>query len=78
MMQSAMQSGFDFRLALIQKVLFMGSYTVYIIQCWTRVHTLFHQSFDIALLGGGGGGKATQFKTDNSAFLKLRFENTKN
>ena len=75
MMQSAMQSGFDFRLALIQKVLFMGSYTVYIIQCWTRVHTLFLQSFDIALLGGG---KATQFKTDNSAFLKLRFENTKN
>ena len=53
MMQSAMQSGFDFRLALIQKVLFMGSYTVYIIQCWTRVHTLFLQSFDIALGGGG-------------------------
>ena len=61
MMQSAMQSGFDFRLALIQKVLFMGSYTVYIIQCWTRVHTLFLQSFDIAL-GGGGGIKQRNLK----------------
>ena len=27
---------------------------------------------------GGGGNKATQFKTDNSAFLKLRFENIEN
>ena len=26
----------------------------------------------------GEGSKVTQFKTDNSAFLKLRFENTEN
>ena len=37
---------------------------------FSRVSTLYG--------GGGGGVKATQFKTDNSAFLKLRFENTEN
>ena len=37
---------------------------------FSRVSTLYR--------GGGGGGKETQFKTDNSAFLKLRFENTEN
>ena len=26
----------------------------------------------------GGGGKATHFETENSAFLKLRFKNTEN
>ena len=31
-----------------------------------HVYTLFLQSFNIVW---GGGGKATQFKTDNSAFL---------
>ena len=41
---------------------------------FVRVSTLYE--------GGGGGdgggeGKAPQFKTDNSAFFKLRFENTK-
>ena len=28
--------------------------------------------------GGGGVGEATHFKTDNSAFLNLRFKNTEN
>ena len=32
-----------------------------------QVYTLFLQSFNIVLLGGGGG--ATHFKTDNSAFF---------
>ena len=41
----------------------------------TMLNTLFLQSFNI-VLGGGGGG--THFKTDNSAFLKLRFKNTEN
>ena len=41
-----------------------------------HVYTLFIQSFNIVL--GGGGGEATHFKTDNSAFLKLRFKNTEN
>ena len=41
-----------------------------------HVYTLFLQSFNI-VWGRGGGSKATLFKTDNSAFLKLRFENTK-
>ena len=36
---------------------------------FSRVSTLY---------GGGGGGKATQFKTDNNAFWNLRFENTEN
>ena len=36
--------------------------------------TLFLQSFNI-ILGGGGG---TELKTDNSAFLKLRVKNTEN
>ena len=40
-----------------------------------HVYTLFRQSFNIVW---GGGVKVTQFKTDNSAFLKLRFENTEN
>ena len=39
---------------------------------FSRVSTLYGGGW------GGGGGKATQFKTDNSAFLKLRFENTEN
>ena len=44
-----------------------------------HVYTLFLLSFNIVLEGGGGGGrKATQFKTDSSAFIKLRFENTEN
>ena len=43
-----------------------------------HVYTLFLQSFNIVWgWGGVWGGKATQFKTDNSAFLKLRFENKK-
>ena len=37
---------------------------------FSRVSTLYG--------GAGGGGEVTQFKTDNSAFLKLRFENTEN
>ena len=37
-----------------------------------HVYTLFLQSFNI-VLGGGGGGKVTQFKTDNSAFFKTPF-----
>ena len=41
-----------------------------------HVYTLFLQSSNIVL--GGGGGEATNFKTDNSAFLKLRFKNTEN
>ena len=41
-----------------------------------HVYMLFLQSFNI--VSGGGGDKATQFKTDNSAFSKLRFENTEN
>ena len=45
------------------------------LQCWARVHVIL-QSFNI--VWGGAGGKATQFKADNSAFLKLRFENTDN
>ena len=35
-----------------------------------HVHTLFLQSFNIVL---GGGGNATHFKTDNSAFLRIPF-----
>ena len=41
-----------------------------------HVYMLFLQSFNI--VWGGGGSKATQFKMDNSAFLKLRLENTEN
>ena len=40
-----------------------------------HVYTLFLQSFNIVW---GEGGGTTQFKTDNSAFLKLRVENTEN
>ena len=38
------------------------------LQYWTRVHvsTLYGD-------GGGGGGEATQFKTDNSAFFETPF-----
>ena len=46
------------------------------LQCWF-VHTLFLQRF-IIVWGGGGEGKVMQFRTDNSAFLKLPFENTQN
>ena len=37
-----------------------------------NVYTLFLQSFNI-VLGGGGGGEATHFETDNSAFFKIPF-----
>ena len=40
-----------------------------------HVYTLFLQSFNTVLRGGG---EATHFKTDNSAFLKFCFENTEN
>ena len=39
------------------------------------LYTLFLQSFNIVW---GGRGGTTKFKTDNSAFLKLRVENTEN
>ena len=38
-----------------------------------HVYTLFLQSFNIVLVGGGGGGEATHFKLDNSAFFKIPF-----
>ena len=41
-----------------------------------HMYTLFLQSFNI--VWGVEGGKATQFRTVNSAFLKLRYENTEN
>ena len=40
-----------------------------------HVYTVFLQSFNIVL---GGGGEATHVKMDNSAFLKFCFENTEN
>ena len=40
-----------------------------------HVYTLFLQRFNIVW---GGGGKATHFETENSAFLELRFEHTEN
>ena len=42
-----------------------------------HVYTLFLQSFNI-VWGGGGRGEQRNLKTDNSAFLKLRVENTEN
>ena len=45
------------------------------LQCWTRVHAI---SPEFQHCIGGWRGKATHFKTDNSAFLKLRFKNTEN
>ena len=36
------------------------------LQCWTRVHVIFPE-FQHCI--GGGGGKATQLKTDKSGFL---------
>ena len=48
------------------------------LQCWTRVHAISPEfQHCIGGRGGGGGVEATHFKTDNSAFLKLRFKNTK-
>ena len=41
-----------------------------------HVYMLFLQSVNIVL--GGEGVEATQFKADNSAFSKFRFENTEN
>ena len=43
-----------------------------LLQCWTRVHVISPEC-QHCIRGG-----ATQFKTDNSAFLKLRVENTEN
>ena len=42
-----------------------------------QVYMLFLQSFNI-VWGEGGEGKATQFETENSAFVKLRFKNAEN
>ena len=44
------------------------------LQCWTRVHAISPE-FQHCILGGG---EATHFETNNSAFLKLRFKNTEN
>ena len=41
-----------------------------------QVYMLFLQSFNI--VWGEGGGEATQFETENSAFVKLRFKNAEN
>ena len=46
------------------------------LQCWTRAHVISPEFQHC--IGGGGGWGTTQFKTDNSAFLKLRVENTEN
>jgi len=43
-----------------------------------QVYMLFLQSFNIALGGRGGKGKATQFETENSAFVKLCFKDAEN
>ena len=40
-----------------------------------HVYTLFLERFNIVW---GGGGKATHFETENSAFLKLHFKHTEN
>ena len=46
-----------------------------LLQCRTRVHAI---SPELQHCIGGWGEEATHFKTDNSAFLKLRFKNTGN
>ena len=47
-------------------------------QCWTSVHAISPE-FQHCMGGKGGGeGKATQFETENSAFVKLRFKNAEN
>ena len=48
------------------------------LQCWTPVHAIFLEVQHCIGVGGGGGGKATHFETENSAFLKLRFKHTEN
>ena len=45
------------------------------LQCWTSVHAISPE-FQHCMGGrGGGGGEATQFETENSVFVKLRFKN---
>ena len=41
-----------------------------LLQCWTRVHAISPE-FQHYIGGWGGGGEATHFKTEHSAFLKL-------
>ena len=49
------------------------------LQCWTSVHAISPEFQHCMGEGGGGGeGKATQFETENSAFVKLRFKNAEN
>ena len=47
------------------------------LQCWTSVHAISPE-FQHCMGGRGGEGKATQFETENSAFVKLRFKNAEN
>ena len=51
------------------------------LQCWTSVHAISPE-FQHGMGGRGGGegeeGKATQFETENSAFVKLGFKNAEN
>ena len=44
------------------------------LQCWKRVHAISLKVQHCT----GGGGKATHFETENSAFLKLCFKHTEN
>ena len=49
------------------------------LECWKRVRAISLEfQHCIGCSGGEGGGEATYFATDNSAFLKLRFKSTDN